>query len=77
LAKVVFAEAGQVFDKQMPARQQTGQHMLDHFRLALKRIIERGPDSLDRAGIIPVGCDRRGHHCPHFVASFQDREGTG
>ena len=46
-----LAQARQVLDEQVPPRQQAGQHVLDHLRLAPQRAVERGADALDRAGM--------------------------
>ena len=45
-----LAQAGQVLDEQVPPRQQAGQHVLDHVRLAAQRAVQRGADPVDRAG---------------------------
>ena len=54
-----LAQARQVLDEQVPARQQAGEHVLDHVRLAAQHAVERGADAVDRAGVCLVQHDRR------------------
>ena len=57
LGQGCLAQARQVFDEQMPSRQQAGQHVLDHLRLAPQRMIRARP-GYRRSGRIESRCLR-------------------
>ena len=68
-----LAQARQVFDEQVPAPSRQASTCSTTSALPRSGMIERGPNSLDRAGMSSVVRDRRGHHRPHVVAAFPVR----
>ena len=70
LASVVFPRPGRSSTSRCPARQQTGQHVFDHVGLAPQGMVEGGPNSVDRAGIVCLDRAHCADNGPHAVAAF-------